>query len=130
MTDLREIQDRLYAIDAALIEKNYTRPECDLTIEASGDAIVWIKCGSHGETDRIFENVDGETLNAVFNAADKYVADLPDMADHKKKEAVKQFGRAVDGLRDAGIDAKFVDPLSDTMKAMSENLLTYEEIAS
>lgn len=127
---LSEMQDRIAALDAALIDKNYTVPDCDLTVTASGDCMIWVKSGYYGKEGRIFEGVEGATLEAAFDAADRFVAKLEDMADHKKKEAVKTFGRAVDGLRDAGIEAKFVDPLSDTLKAMSENLLTHQPEAA
>lgn len=127
--NLKAIQERITALNEALIEKNYRLPDCDLTITGSGDASIWIKVGHHGDADCIFESIEGGELESVFEAADRYIDRLEDMADHKKEQAVKQFGRAVDGLRDAGVDAKFVDPLSDTLKAMSENLLTYSEAA-
>lgn len=127
---LKEIQSRIEILDNALTEKNYPMPECDLTIEASGDASVWIKSGKYGDAYRVFESIEGNAFSVVFDAADKFVFELPDMADHKKAAAVKVFGRAVDGLRDAGIDAKFVDPMSDALKAMSENLLTHQPEAT
>ena len=127
---LSEMQDRIAALDAALIEKNYSFPECGLTIEGSGPVNIWIKTGRHGEADRVFDGIEGDDLEGAFESAGRFVDRLEDMADHKKKQAVKQFGRAVDGLRDAGIEAKFVDPLSDTLKAMSENLLTHQPEAA
>lgn len=123
---LEEIQTRITGLNAALIEKGYAVPDCDLTITGSGDVSVWVKCGYYAKEGRIFESFDAATIGAALNAADKFIATLESMADYKKKEAVKSFGRAVDGLRAAGIEAEFVDPLSDTLKAMSENLLTHQ----
>ena len=113
-------------MDNALIEKDYSVPECDLTITGSGDVTVWVKCGYYGKDGRVFEGFEGATIGAAMDRADRFILDLEGMSDFKKKEAVKAFGRAVDGLRSAGIEAKFTDPLSDTLKAMSENLLTHQ----
>lgn len=124
--NLKEIQTRITGLNDALIDKDYTVPDCDLTILGSGDVSVWVKCGHYGKDGRVFEGLEGATIGAALEAADKFIADLESMSDYKKKEAVKSFGRAVDGLRAAGIEAKFVDPLSDTLKAMSENLLVHQ----
>lgn len=124
-----EIQDRLTAMNEALIDKGYVRPSCRIDVPADSDATIWIETARDGDISGVWEYVEGSDFEALFHAAEEKVNDLSSVEHHKKKEAVKQFGRAVDGLRSAGFEAEFTDPLSEQLQAMTENLLTDQRAA-
>lgn len=124
--NFQEIQARLTEMNDALIEKGYSRPDCDLSFDASSSITVWVRTSSEGSVAGKTDWVERDGFEAVLDAADDLIEDYESVDDHKKKEAVKQFGRAVDGLRGAGFDAEFTDPLSDQLKALNENLLTHQ----
>ena len=123
---LEEIQARLSDMDCALTEKGYITPDCQLDIKANGGADIWIKTGRDGDLSGKLECVRASTLADVFDAADDLIDSYEPVENYRKKEAVKGFGRAVDGLRAAGFDARFTDPLSEQLQALTENLLTYD----
>jgi len=123
---LFEIQDRIAAMDIALIDKGYITPDCELNVTGSGDVYIWIRTGRDGDIPGKFDNVSRASLEDVFDAADEKIAAYDPVENHKKKEAVKQFGRAVDNLREVGFEAEFTDPLSERLQAMTENLLTHD----
>ena len=123
--DFKEISWRLSAVDAALIDKGYALPNCNVRIEPD-DLTVYINTATQGTIEGVLEWSDGECFEDAFKGAEAKVAAIPSVEDHRKKTAVRDFGRAVDGLRDAGFEASFTDPLADTLQAMTENLLTHE----
>lgn len=123
MTETQAIQERIGAMDSALSDKGYLRPECDITIRAS-DLYVWVRCDAPGEITNVFESVEGETITSALDAADAFISKMDRVEDYQKRDAVKQFGRAVDAMRTAGFEADFIDPIAEQLKVISDNLLT------
>ena len=122
----QDVVGRLSDLNSALTEKGYLRPNCTMDANLS-EVTVWIKTATDGSISGLTKYVESDSFHTAFEAADDIVDDLKPVDVFKKQQAVKQFGRAVDGLRESGIDAAFVDPLSETLQAMTENLLTHEE---
>jgi hypothetical protein len=127
--DTKEIQERIQAIDSALIDKGFKSPDCDLTVSGS-NLTFWVKTGGCEADGRVFEPVYADSINEIFAAANEYVKNLEDRGLYAQREAVKKFGRAIDGLRNTGIPADFIDPLSEQLQAMTENLLTDQRVTS
>lgn len=125
----KDIQERIHAVDEALIDKGFKLPDCDITITAS-DLTFWIKTGGQEADGRMFESVYADTLDDLIIAANDYVKNLESMETHIQREAVKKFGKAIDALRNSGIPADFTDPLSEQLQAMTENLLTDQRTAT
>ena len=122
-----QIEARLKALNAALIEKGFIAPNCEFSVYSGEPFTTWVRANVPSETKlgSLLEAAHGDTPVASLDGADLLVAELKSVHDHKKDAAVKQLGRAVDALRDAGIDAEFVNPLADQLKAISQNLLAH-----
>lgn len=69
-------------------------------------------------------------LDAGLNVIEKWVRALEPAENQAQREAVKKFGNAIDAIRNTGISADFVDPLSEQLQAMTENLLTDQRTAA
>ena len=123
--DFEEISNGLAYLNSALTNKGYLQPNCDMNVNLS-EITIWIRSARDGELSGVHEFVESEDFENAFSAASDLIDALKPVEDFKKQQAVKQFGRAVDGLREAGIEADFVDPLSEALQAMTSNLLTHE----
>jgi len=121
----QDVVGRLSDLNSALTEKGYLQPDCTMDANLS-EVTVWIRTATDGSINGLTKYVESDSFHTAFEAADDIVDEMKPVQVFKKQQAVKQFGRAVDGLRESGIDAAFVDPLSETLQAMTENLLTHE----
>ncbi len=121
--ELFEIQGSLASLNSLLIEKGFSYPSCAMNITC--DSVkIWLNATGTETSGNIFENIRGETFYDVFNAARLFIEKLVSVEEHQKKTAVKNFGQAIDGLRSAGFEATFTDPLAASLQTLSENLLT------
>lgn len=122
--NLEEIQNRLDSIASLLASKGHGDPTVHLTIKSGGrvDGYVSSDCN----TKNVYEFFYADHAYEALDEMRKFATASKDAGTAEKEAAVAQFGKAVDAVRMAGFDAKFVDPLAATMKAMSENLLTHD----
>jgi hypothetical protein len=125
-----DIPPRIHAMNEALMDKGYVAPDCDINITGSGDITVWIKTRSQDEIPGKMDWEEASDIESALDKADRRIDGYDDAHLYKKQAAVKQFGRAIDGLRSAGFEAEFCDPLSEQMQAMTENLLTHQPEAT
>lgn len=119
-----EISERLTILNEALIEKGYVRPDCGVSICPS-DFTIYIRTATQGNIEGVFTWVESTDFSSAFDEAEDKVEALSTVEEHKKRTSVRHFGQAIDALREAGFEADFVDPLAESLQAMSDNLLTY-----
>lgn len=126
MTLEETIADRLVAIHAALVEKTGEQPFVRPAIRFESEAkITLYRAFAEGE-DYIVKTVLHPTIMGALDAADAFIAAMPNPELAKKKDAMRVYGRAVDGLRDAGFGDEIVTPAAATLQAISKNLLPHE----
>ena len=65
------------------------------------------------------------TLAEQFDAADAFVAAMPTAEETKLQDFMSALGNVIDLGRTNGIDVAYVNPLTETMKKLSENILTH-----
>lgn len=73
--EVKNIQERIQAVDSALIDKGFKSPDCDITITAN-DLTFWIKTGGTESYGRMFECVTADSMNDLLQAASEYVGNL------------------------------------------------------
>lgn len=62
-------------------------------------------------------------LNGVMRDAMGFIQSIPTQAEREHNAFVRQVGRLIDSGRDIGIDVAFLNPLTDMMTRLSENIL-------
>jgi len=62
--------------------------------------------------------------------ARKFIAELPTAEETKFREFMGALGNVIDLGRKNGIEVDFINPLTETMKRLSENALTDQRVAS
>ena len=115
-------------------EKGFVTPSCNFTVRSGSPKYqvdLWVKdgegpqIGSMGIADYL-ETFTAETPEDVFAAAMKRVADQPDPETAALHSYMRKLGKVADQGRAAGVPDEYINPVSLTIKAMSENLLTVQ----
>jgi len=79
----------------------------------------FIKRLTHDEID---DEIDTWLDNAMTEAL-TWIGQIPTQAEREHNAFVRQVGRLIDSGRDIGIDVAFLNPLTDMMTRLSENIL-------
>ena len=128
MMNIAEVQDRIDAVVSTLAGKGHKDPHCHLDLKSGGRVSAWTHttCGVSEQGEHHYADCAEDALQKAEAWADAW----EDAETAAKRLAVKAFGESIDGLRNAGVEADFVDPLSDALQAMTENLLTDQRTAA
>ena len=62
-------------------------------------------------------------LNGVMRDAMGFIQSIPTQAERDHNAFIRQVGRLIDSGREVGIDVAFLNPLTDMMRKLSENVL-------
>jgi len=120
MMNVEQIQERLAALVAAMMDKGLSRPRADLTLAANSAPAVYIS--SPDLTSGQFNH--GDTVEQCFVNAEKIISAMPKPQDVKMHLHMKRVADCIDKGREDGIDDAYIAPLVVVKAAMTENLLT------
>jgi hypothetical protein len=129
MTTIDEIYAAINPMPAMLCAKGKKNPSVRFDIEANAGVQVsmhWTKPGAYGDWDRDYQVFMGGTAAEVISKARAFIESLPDAKTARLHDFMGQLGKVIDAGRDLGIDVDYLNPLTDTMKRLSENILTHQ----
>ena len=119
-----DIEKKIEDLCNAMIEKGYSKPVVYVQV-GSGFCHLSASTG-RGAGQHISTGEFSEDYAKSLDKLEEYVEKMEDANEEKKRLAVKTFSEAVDELREAGFEAEFTDPLSDTLQQLSGGLLEYK----
>ena len=124
--EIQEQTARLQAAIAALSDKGFGDPKAQIEHHVSVDGpkfAGWLWYSVDGLPK--CETVDAfDTAEEALAAIDKHIAELKTPDQVKREDFLAALGRVIDKGRDAGIEVGFMNPLEQTMKDLSENIIT------
>lgn len=124
-----EIQKRLDVMPAAMSAKGLRMPEAKFSLESNATFRVWL---AHCKTrDSLYADkynaIKGGTILEALDAADAYITALPSPDERRHAEFMGALASVIDLGRENGIDVAYINPLTEAMKRLSENALTYQK---
>lgn len=128
MTTIDDVYAAINPLPARLSEKGKVNPEVDLTIEANSRmhiTLKWKKYGAISEWERDYHVLAGNSFNECLKKADELISGLPSAEQDRLEQFMNKLGKLIDIGRDEGIAIDFMNPLLDTMKRLSENVITH-----
>jgi hypothetical protein len=128
MNTIQDIYDAINPLPAMLSAKGRVKPVVNLQIEANAHITLhvnWVKPGSHHDWERHYECFMADTAEETIAEGIAFINDLPNAKTAKLHEFMGELGKVIDSGRDLGVDVDFLNPLTDTMKRLSENIITY-----
>lgn len=129
MTTINEIYDAINPMPAMLSAKGKVKPVAYLRIEANaqiGLNFSWTKSGAARDWECDYQCFNGDTADEVIAKALQFINALPDAKTAKLHDFMGQLGKVIDTGRDLGIDVDYLNPLTETMKRLSENIITHQ----
>lgn len=129
MTTINEIYAAINPMPAMLSAKGKVNPEASLWIDANAHVrlfLAWKKVGSLNDWDKDSKFFTGNTADEVIAGALSFINAMPDAKTARLNDFMGQLGKVIDAGRDLGIDVDYLNPLTDTMKRLSENIITHQ----
>ena len=120
---LEEIQTRIDALGVCMVAKGLRSPEPEYRVRANMDGnvhISWVKSDVSYAWDRHYKVFD------TLDAADAFVEAMPDRKQRETADFMAKLGDVIDLGRKIDIDVSYVNPLVETMKRLSENVITHQ----
>lgn len=118
----KQIGERLLAIRNEIVgkfgEQPYICPTLDVQDDGTCRIILW-----RGNSSSI-GTAESETFEGTLDGADKIIAALPSKAEQAKLDFQRDLGNLIDKGHEIGVEVEFMNPLTATMKALSENIIT------
>jgi len=120
------IQEEMDNLSRAMSAKGLRAPKAEAHIEAHARPLVYVRWGRYGEPNYRAEVIHDPDIREAIQAAFNLIADLPSPEDRKRDEFLTALGRVIDLGRENGIEVDFINPLTATMKRLSENVITHQ----
>jgi hypothetical protein len=142
MTTIADIYAAINPLPAMLSAKGKVKPEAILLIDANGAHLTillkWDKPYRNNSWEQDCEYFSGENFDEAFDKAISFVRELPSFVRElpsaeqaKLHHFMRKLGNLIDAGKDEGIEVDYLNPLLDTMKRLSENVITYRpQVAS
>lgn len=125
--DTQEIQRRLHVMVSAMVGKGKVAPTAYLAMHGLAEpslSLAWRKRGARNEYDKDYTSFRGPDIGLVLAEGEAAIQELPALADELLAEFTSQLAATIEMGRGIGIDAEFINPLTEAMKRLSENALT------
>ncbi len=123
METIEQIRDALNKLDAMLSDKGWRIPSCEFNM----DQQFWVYVKANHPLDggdRINEYLVEDTVDGAFRLARKSIRALPNAESAAQDDFRKALGALIDKGKALGIDADFLNPLTEQMRTLSENIIT------
>lgn len=123
-----EIQRRLDVMVSAMVGKGKAMPTVYLSLNGMAEpslSLGWKKRGARNDYDKDYTGLRGSDIGPLLANAEQVIQDLPALADELLAEFTTQLAATIEMGRGIGINAEFINPLTEAMKRLSENAITY-----
>lgn len=128
--------DEIYAainpLPAMLSKKGKIKPEVSVNIEANAAISIsmnWDKRYAVHSYERDYKSFLGDTFEQALSKATDFIKKLPSAEQAKLHDFMGKLGKLIDAGKDDGIEVAYLNPLIESMKKLSENVITYKPAA-
>lgn len=129
--DTTEIQKRIDAMPAAMAEKGKRMPDAQFRLRANACSDITLQSAKPGAVwADDWHYIKGNTIEEALDAADLWIATLPTAEEQRMKEFMNALSDVIELGRKSGIEVEFVNPLVETMRRLSTNIITDQRVAA
>ena len=119
-----EMQDAVDQLVKDMMDKGLRKPSVFVRIRSEQGPMAGIESGVYGEGDHHYSYPSAPTVSEALDAARAIIAAMPDAETTRLNNFMGALGKVIDLGRDLGVDVDFINPLTATMKRLSENVIT------
>lgn len=128
MTD-DEIQRAVNTLLADMVERGLKSPHISADFRGEDTPQVYLRWKEDGFTNDRYEFGSGDDMIEALHNAKEILEAIPPKAEREKAEFTRLLANVIDKGRSIGIEVDYLNPLTETMKRLSENALTYQPAA-
>lgn len=125
-----EVQGRVNALAAAMLDKGLREPMAWAEFHANREPAVVIGFHKPGVTDKYaakdFHTYRADAVEQVFEKADAFIATMPSAEETRRADFLAKLAATIELGKQHGIEVELVNPLIETMKRLSENIITHQ----
>lgn len=128
MTTIEDIYAAINPLPALLSEKGKVKPNVEFEIEANAGvriAMSWKKYGAVSDWEKEYQHFYGDNFDQCMRKAEAFIAAMPTAEEARLHAFMDKLGKLIDVGKTEGIAVDYLNPLLDTMKRLSENVITY-----
>lgn len=114
---------------ADMMARGLCRPQCTAMIEAASQPKIYLHWDEDGYDCGRTELGYGDNIEEALENARKIIKAIPPKAEREKAEFTRLLANVIDKGRSIGIEVDYLNPLTETMKRLSENAITYQPAA-
>lgn len=129
MTTIADIYAAINPMPAMLSKKGKVKPNADFKVMANAGfhiSMSWRKPYAYNDWEQEYQVFSGSTLEEVVEKAISFINDLPTAEQAKLNNFMGKLGKLIDAGKDDGIEVAYLNPLIESMKKLSENVITYK----
>jgi hypothetical protein len=129
MTTIQDIHAAINPLPAKLSKKGKVKPEVTFVIEANAAfniSMSWMKPFSNNDWEHEYECFLGDDFATIIRKAVAFIDKLPTAKQAQLNHFMGKLGKLIDAGKDAGIEVDYLNPLLETMKRLSENIITHQ----
>jgi hypothetical protein len=133
MKTFEEAQAVIDTMPAMLSIKGKSRPDAYLSLYANAGAhltLRWAKSSKAHDWDSKYQSFTSKPIAGLVADALKFIQNLPDAETARLHDFMGQLGKLIDVGKDLGIEVDYLNPLTDAMKRLSENIITHQPSAA
>lgn len=120
----QEMQAAVDQLVKDMLDKGLRKPTAMAWIESGKEPCAFLRAGEYGGPDYVAHSKFSPTVADALDAARAIIAALPDAETARLNNFMGALGKVIDLGRDLGVDVDFINPLTATMKRLSENVIT------
>ena len=120
----QEMQAAVDQLVKDMMDKGLRKPDARLVFKSGCEPMAGVSAGVYGEADHWYQYPSAPTVADALDSARAIIAALPDAETTRLKNFMGALGKVIDLGRDLGVDVDFINPLTATMKRLSENVIT------
>lgn len=130
ISTIEDIYAAINPLPGMLAEKGKKQPEAVMRVEANAGFSIhlsWVE--GRGIYEREYRCFLGSAEEVVAKAI-HFINELPSAEYAKLYDFMGALGKVIDAGRDLGVDVDYLNPLTDTMKRLSQNIITFRGSAA
>lgn len=131
ITTIKAMYNAINPLPAMLSAKGRVNPSVKVEFEANTSRIyIWLAWEKqhnpeyHGQQYTVL--CKGDTIDMALADAMVKLKKLPSAKDENTRAFMRDLGKLIDNGRKIGLEVEFMNPLVESMKRLSENIITHQ----
>lgn len=134
MKTIEEIYAAINPLPAMLSAKGRKQPRANIDLDANSTRVtLWLKWMKEHNPEysgqQEFKGFFADSVEEAVAQAIDLINNLSSMKEENTHAFMRDLGKLIDTGRDIGIEIEFLNPLTETMRRLSENALTHQPIS-